>query len=447
MRKVCCTILAIASAAQAQPPAPIARTEAGRVRGAIDAEVARWQGVPFAAPPTGARRWHPPRPAQRWAGIRETTAYRNDCMQEPFPSDAAPLGTAPAEDCLYLNIWKPAKAEGKLPVMLWIYGGGFVNGGSSPPTYSGANLARQGVLVVSFNYRLGRFGTFRHPALGTGQTVNYGLLDQIAALQWVRRNIAAFGGDPAQVTLVGESAGGRSVHALLTSPLTQGLFQRAVIMSGSDGQSGPLSTPTDAEGLAVAFGRSRGIEPDAPDAAKRLRALTAAQVTGDLNLAHMGTPDKPAFFSPVIDGKSAVEAADAYRADRFRPMPIMIGATSADIGGPDGRMIAGARNLASLFAAKSQPVYAYRFSYVATAIGGTQAYHATDIPFFFDTQATKYGAGTSERDNRMGRTISAYLVNFVKTGDPNGRGLADWPRHDKGRGLMDFTRDGTALVD
>lgn len=451
MRQVYCVILALAlaapSAAPAQTSASIVRTEAGRVRGAIDADGVHWKGIAFAAPPTGALRWRPPQPAPRWTGIRDTTAYRNDCMQEPFPSDAAPLGTAPAEDCLYLNIWKPAKARGKLPVMLWIYGGGFVNGGSSPPTYSGANLARQGVLVVSFNYRLGRFGTFRHPAFGADQAVNYGLLDQIAALQWVRRNVAAFGGNPELVTLVGESAGGRSVHALLTSPLAQGLFQRAVIMSGSDGKSGPLSTPADAETMAIAFCRSRGIEPASPDAADRLRALTGKQVVGDLNLANMGTPEKPAFFSPVIDGRSAVEAADAYRADRFRPMPIMIGATSADIGGPDGRMIAGARNLASLFATKGQPVYAYRFSYVATAIGGDQAYHATDIPFFFDTQAAKYGAQTSERDNRMGRTISAYLVNFVKTGDPNGRGLADWPRHDKGRGLMDFTRDGTALVD
>lgn len=450
MRQVCCIILILTvmapSAALAQPSAPVVRTEAGRVRGAIDGDGAHWKGIAFAAPPTGALRWRPPQPAPRWVGIRDTTAYRNDCMQEPFPSDAAPLGTAPAEDCLYLNIWKPAKARGKLPVMLWVYGGGFVNGGSSPPTYSGAKLARQGVLVVSFNYRLGRFGTFRHPALGGDQAINYGLLDQIAALQWVRRNVAAFGGDPAQVTLVGESAGGRSVHALLTSPLAQGLFQRAVIMSGSDGKSGALSTPADAEGLAVAFGRSQGIEPDAPDAADRLRTLTAAQVTGDLNLAHMGTPEKPAFFSPVIDGKSAVEAADAYRADRFRPMPIMIGATSADIGGPDGRMIAGARNLAALFAAKGQPVYAYRFSYVATAVGGTQAYHATDIPFFFDTQAIKYGAQTSPRDDQMGRTISAYLVNFVKTGDPNGRGLTGWPRHDQRQQLMDFTLNGTALV-
>lgn len=434
--------------ASAQMAAPVAKTQAGRVRGAVEDDVTSWKGVPFAAPPVGALRWHPPQPARRWSDIRDALAYRNDCMQEPFPSDAAPLGTAPSEDCLYLNIWKPAKAKGKLPVMVWIYGGGFVNGGSSPPTYSGANLARQGVLVVSFNYRLGRFGTFRHPALGQGQMVNYGLSDQIAALQWVRHNVAAFGGDPAQVTLVGESAGGRSVHALLTSPLAQGLFDRAVIMSGSDGKSGPLSTPADVEALAVGFGRSQGIEPDAADAADRLRALTAAQVTGDLNLAHMGTPDKPAFFSPVIDGKSAVEAVDAYRANRFRPMPIMIGATSADIGGPDGRMIAGARNLASLFAVTGKPVYAYRFSYVATAIGGTEAYHATDIPFFFDTQAIKYGAQTSARDNRMGQTISAYLVNFVKTGDPNGDGLAAWPRHGGAQKeqLMDFTKEGTAVV-
>ena len=233
----------------AAPAASVATTEYGKVQGSIVDGVESWKGIPFAAPPVDALRWQPPKPAARWIGVRETTAYRNDCMQEPFPSDAAPLGTTPSEDCLYLNIWKPAGAAGKLPVMVWIYGGGFVNGGSSPPTYSGAPIARQGVMVVSFNYRLGRFGTFRHPALGKDQGVNYGLLDQIAALKWVQRNIAGFGGDPDQVTIVGESAGGRSVHALMTTPLAKGLFDRAVIMSGGDGKPGALSTPADAERL------------------------------------------------------------------------------------------------------------------------------------------------------------------------------------------------------
>ena len=427
----------------AAPAASVATTEYGKVQGSVADGVESWKGIAFAAPPVDALRWQPPKPAARWSGVRETMAYRNDCMQEPFPSDAAPLGTTPSEDCLYLNIWKPADAKGKLPVMVWIYGGGFVNGGSSPPTYSGAPIANQGVMVVSFNYRLGRFGTFRHPALGKDQGVNYGLLDQIAALKWVQRNIAGFGGDPDQVTIVGESAGGRSVHALMTTPLAKGLFDRAVIMSGGNGKPGALSTPADAERLAVAFGESQGIAPDAPDAAARLRALPARAVVGDLNLAKMDN-----FFSPVTDGRSAVDVIAAHESGQAPAIPVMIGATSADIGGPDGPMVAGARDLAALFAGRGMPTYAYRFSYVATSVGGTNAYHATDIPFFFDTQDIKYGAATTARDNRMGDIMSGYLANFVKSGDPNGAGLPQWPRYSADGGeQMDFATSGEAVVE
>ncbi|MEZ7275161.1 carboxylesterase family protein [Sphingobium sp. 10 DY56-G10] len=432
-----------AHADAAAPAASVATTEYGKVQGSIVDGVESWKGIPFAAPPVDALRWQPPKPAARWSGVRETTAYRNDCMQEPFPSDAAPLGTTPSEDCLYLNIWKPAGAAGKLPVMVWIYGGGFVNGGSSPPTYSGAPIASQGVMVVSFNYRLGRFGTFRHPALGKDQGVNYGLLDQIAALKWVQRNIAGFGGDPDQVTIVGESAGGRSVHALMTTPLAKGLFDRAVIMSGGDGKPGALSTPADAERLAAAFGQSQGIAPDAPDAAAKLRALPARAVVGDLNLAKMEN-----FFSPVTDGRSGVDVIAAHESGRAPVIPVMIGATSADIGGPDGPMVAGARDLAARFAGRGMPTYAYRFSYVASSVGGTNAYHATDIPFFFDTQAIKYGAATTPRDNHMGDIMSGYLANFVKSGDPNGADLPQWPRYRADGGKqMDFATSGEAVVE
>jgi len=158
-------------------------------------------------------------------------------MQLPFPSDAAPLGTGTAEDCLYLNVWRPeAKSDGLLPVMVWIYGGGWVNGGSSPAVYDGSEFARQGIVFVSFNYRVGRFGFFAHPALTRerkdGLLGNYGDMDQIAALKWVQRNIKAFGGNPKNVTIFGESAGGVSVHTLLTSPLSVGLFQKAIVESG-----------------------------------------------------------------------------------------------------------------------------------------------------------------------------------------------------------------------
>ena len=439
--------------ALAQTPATplVVTTDRGAVRGVAADGVESWKGIPFAAPPAGGLRWRMPQPAQAWDGVRDAAAYRNDCMQLPFPSDAAPLGTPPSEDCLYLNIWKPVGATAKLPVMVWIYGGGFVNGGASPPTYSGAPLAKQGIMVVSFNYRLGRFGTFAHPALTAadedkGLTGNYGLMDQVAALQWVKRNIARFGGDPAQVTIIGESAGGMSVHALLASPLAQGLFARAVILSGGDGSLRGDSGHAAAEKAGQAFATGKGVPADSPDALARLRALPGEQVIDNLNLATLSQP-RADYVGPYADGKIAVSPTAAYAAGRFAKVSVMVGTTSADIGGPTGVMIAGARQVAGTLAAKKLPVYAYYFDYVAQSIGRPGAQHASDIPYFFDTQHVKYGDATTARDDAMGRTISAYLVNFVKSGDPNGSGLPAWPRFGRaGDAVMIFDPAGKAIA-
>ena len=213
------------------------KVESGMLRGVSDVGVVSYKGVPYAAPPTGNLRWKAPQPAAHWSGVRTANQFGHDCMQLPFPSDAAPLGTKPDEDCLVMNVWAPAaRTSSKLPVMVWIYGGGYVNGGSSPAVYDGSQFAKQGVVFVSFNYRLGRFGFFAHPALtaeaGSAPLGNYAFLDQIAALKWVQNNIAAFGGDPNKVTLFGESAGGGSVLTMMTSPLSRGLFQQAIIESG-----------------------------------------------------------------------------------------------------------------------------------------------------------------------------------------------------------------------
>lgn len=446
----------ISTAAVGQTAGPVVATQGGQVRGATENGVASWKGIPFAAPPVGPLRWRAPQPAPRWAGVKTTTAYGHDCMQEPFGGDAAPLGAPPAEDCLYLNIWKPAPAKGKLPVVLWIYGGGFVNGGSSPPTYSGAALAKKGVMLVSFNYRVGRFGTFRHPALTKanedgGLGGNYGYLDQVAALRWVRRNIAGFGGDPANITIIGESAGGMSVHTLLTSPLTQGLVKRAVVMSGGDGVGMGAQTAQTVEDTGTYFATTKGVASDDPQALAKLRALTAEQVTDGLSLTKLFGGGKRSFSSPYADGRVAVDVRKAYESGAYTKVPMMIGATSADIGGNTGSMIVGARAIAGELAKQGVPVYAYRFSYVAESLKqGTGAGHASDIPFFFDTQAIKYGAATTPRDNGMGAMISDYLVNFAKTGNPNSAGpnggtLPQWPRYDaQADVLMDFAADGQA---
>ncbi|MGU3316872.1 carboxylesterase/lipase family protein [Sphingomonas sp. M6A6_1c] len=438
-------LLAAVPGAAAAQDRPVVRTVDGPVRGATEGGIVAFKGIPFAAPPVGALRWRAPQPVARWTAVRDATAYAADCMQLPFPSDAAPLGTAPAEDCLYANVWRPAGDARKLPVMVWIYGGGFVNGGSSPPTYSGAALARSGILVMSFNYRLGRFGSFAHPGLKPADA-DYGLLDQLAALRWVKANIARFGGDPGNVTIIGESAGGMSVHAMLSSPAAAGLFQRAVVQSGGDGSSHGVSLAT-AEAAGVAFASGKGIAADDPQAAAKLRALPAEQVIDGLNLASMG---QGGYSGPVPDGRTFVDARAAYDAGRFAKVPVMIGATSADIGGPTGPMIAGARDVAALLASKGVPVYHYRFDYVATSAQTPQtkgAGHATDIPFFFDTAAIKYGAATSDTDRAAARTISRYLVNFVKTGDPNGPDLPAWGRYTAtARPMLTLTRAGTAQV-
>lgn len=441
---------ASASAALADPQVTIAD---GMLRGVAEDGVVAFKGIPFAQPPVGDLRWRAPQPVARWQGVRDASRYGHDCMQLPFPSDAAPLGTPPAEDCLFVNVWKPQASAEKLPVMVWIYGGGFVNGGSSPPTYSGAPLAKQGIMVVSFNYRLGRFGTFAHPALtkagaDSGLLANYGYLDQIAALRWVKANIAAFGGDPANVTIIGESAGGMSVHALLTSPMALGLFHKAVIQSGGPMPMGD-ATLAGAERIGAAFAGKKGIPAHAPDALSRLRALPAESVVDGLNLAALFAGGPPAHSSPIADGRIAVDSLAAYRSGRFAHVPVMIGATSDDIGGPTGPMVEGARAMAAQFAAQGVPTWHYRFSYVADSLrtpATKGAAHASEIPYFFDTVAIKYGDAATARDQRVAQIASAYLANFVKSGDPNGAGLPSWRPVGADKAMLDLSSQGAATI-
>src|SRR5690606_8950653 len=227
-------------------------------------------------PPVGEWRWRPPQKALIWTGVRQATEFGADCMQGRFgppPPPGAPPARVPSEDCLYLNVWRPAAAAARLPVMVWIHGGGFVGGSGASPFTSGAQLAKQGVVLDSINYRLGRFGFFAFPALSRERPeelkANYAYMDQIAALQWVQRNIAAFGGDPGNVTIFGFSAGGVSVHSLLASPLARGLFHKAIAQSAGSRDSvltaRPMredgsdpNYPVSAETIGITFARSMG---------------------------------------------------------------------------------------------------------------------------------------------------------------------------------------------
>jgi para-nitrobenzyl esterase len=497
-------VIACAGQSGAQTATETVTVEGGAITGRVEKGVAAFKGIPFAAPPTGALRWRAPQPVVPWKGVRAATAYGHDCMQLPFPSDAAPLGTTPAEDCLVLNVWRPAAKAAARPVVVWIYGGGFVNGGSSPDVYDGAAFARADVVFVSFNYRLGRFGFFAHPALSAaheGPLGNYTFLDQITALKWVRANIAKFGGDPDKVTLMGESAGGSSVLNLMASPMAKGLFQQAVVMSGGGRKllgGVPLTSTTaietSAETIGVNFAKTQGIEGTDAKALAALRALPAEQVRGDLNLANRGPIDTPTYAGgPIVDGQIVVGSTNAAMENgTAMKIPMMVGATDADIGfftektkdalfAPFGSHAdavrtaydpKGTAELASIgpdvtrdrlmgepsrFVAKEtrragQPAYFYRFGYVATSMRGEWkgAPHATDIPFFFDTAAAKYGAALTPQDAKAARLINAYVVNFARKGDPNGAGLPKWPIFDAATGhvqLLDATGSAANIAD
>ncbi len=434
------------------------RTQAGVVAGATAQGVLSFKGIPYAQPPIGRLRWRAPLPARPWKGVRQATRYGHDCMQLPFPADDAPIRTKPSEDCLFLNVWRPAGSSATpLPVMVWIYGGGFTIGGSSPAAYDGSNFARDGVILVSLNYRLGRFGFFAHPALSaedpTGLLGNYGYMDQIAALQWVQQNIAAFGGDPMRVTVFGESAGGGSVHMLMTSPRAKGLFAAAVVESG--GGRGNLMGPRrlaedlpgapSAENIGVNFARSQGIKNTGRKGLARLRALSADKVQAGVGFGAPRQSGPPTSAGPMADGQLVITGPDViYRAGGAAKVPFMIGVNTADIPNMDES----ARFVVATLSAQGQKAFEFRFGYVVDSMRDTWKTgtpHAKEIPFVFDTLAARYGSAVTAHDAAVARTTHAYWVNFAKSGDPNGQGLPRWPAYAAAADqLMIFQADGVA---
>ena len=462
--------LAFATPAVASAPAadPIVVTQQGQVAGTASDGLSVYLGIPYAASPTGDRRWRAPAPAMAWKGTRPAKQYGSDCAQALFPLDGAPLRTTPSEDCLFLNVWTPgiSRPGAKLPVMVWIHGGGFVNGGSSPAIYSGASFARDGVVFVSLNYRLGRFGFFSHPALAQeGSGGNLGFLDQIAALHWVQENIASFGGDPSRVTVFGESAGGMSVHMLLQSPMARGLFHAAIIQSGGGrDRSLPMATMTSAAKTGEAF--APGLS------AEQLRALPADRVTGDLN---MMTMTQPGYSGPMIDGRTMLGTpVDIIAAGGYPGVPVIVGANSADgfpfvtdkdeifapfgpdaetaraIYDPDGAktglhvathvsadqtFLEPARAAARALAEKGQTVFLYRFAHngvkFGLLVGG--APHASELPYVFDTVQDMRDAIGAQDDDAVAKLTHRYWVNFAKTGRPDASGhdgagdVPPWP--------------------
>jgi para-nitrobenzyl esterase len=504
--------LAAMSGLNSAPPA-VVRVDTGALQGVVDDGVVSYKGIPFAAPPVDDLRWRPPQPVAPWTSVRQAAEYGADCMQGRFgppPAPGAPPAPMPSEDCLYLNVWQPASAapRAKLPVMVWIYGGGFMGGSSSSPNTSGTQFAKQGVILVAANYRVGRFGFFAFPALSRERPEetkgNYAYMDEIAALQWVKRNISVFGGDPDNVTIFGFSAGGVSVHSLLASPMARGLFHKAIVESGGSRDSVLTARPMRADGvdpnypvsaetIGINFGRSMGIEATDQAALARLRGLSAEEVLRGTE-AQSGVRPPSYEITPILDGKLITETAEtAYKARHEPRVPLLVGSNSADTAGnrirattkeqlfarfgqwsdqakaaydPDGStdlatlisranddfgQAEPARFAANAFVANGSPVYRYRFSYVQTAMRermrmGTP--HGGEIAFVFGTLgAGGFGPPTppTAQDQAVSRMVQSYWVNFAKTGDPNGAGLPAWPRHDPNKDLIfEFRPDGSA---
>ncbi|MDP5029219.1 carboxylesterase/lipase family protein [Paraglaciecola sp.] len=494
----------------------LVNTEAGLVKGTLlhgaAQSVRGYLGIPYAQAPVGELRWQPPQKVTPWQGIKDANHFSNDCMQIPFPGDAAPLGEPVSEDCLYLNIWAPNTTDqDKLPVMVWLHGGGFVNGGASPSVYNGQAFAESGVVFVSLNYRLGRFGFFAHPALSAenpdGPTGNYGFMDQIAALEWVKNNIANFGGDANNVTLFGESAGGRSVNVMMLSPQAKGLFHKAIVQSGG-GRSESIGSVVyldkegkgakpSAEQIGVAFATSVGIDSEGQQAMAELRALPVEKVLSGLNMASMNVPT---YSGPMIDGKVVLEDDESgFTAGHQMKIPYFVGSNDFEWGflkdynpygaqmiakgalaqasDPNaflaayqpfvpeqngqvnmaflGSMIFGdrsfvepARFLARQTSKVGQATWFYRFTYVPTSLEGKVdgAYHASEIPFVFASGTTRYADDWSEADKQVSLVMHNAWVNFAKVGDPSLANAAPWPAYTQGtENVIEFNVTGAVL--
>jgi len=487
-------IFSLSGVASAQQPDPtVVTTESGAIRGIAANGVISWKGIPFAAPPIGKLRWRVPQPANPWTGMRDASKFGPACMQ---PDDLPK-----SEDCLTLNIWRPAAVPaGPLPVMVWIYGGAMVHGNTAQ--YPGEALASKGVIMVSMNYRMGRLGFFAHPALAAESPAdvrgNYGYMDQLAALKWVQRNIAAFGGDQKQVTIFGESAGGGSVMSHLVSPMSRGLFARAILQSPGTPCARAKEIPSAdlavAEKMAVDWAHSVGVTGEGAAALDQLRALPLEKLMEGVSaketlaaLAAGSTP--PGMAMSIVDGRFLTERPEtALAAGHMAPVPTIIGANDRDLGlglaqtkdelfavfgthASDARklydprgdqtldelkqqvfadvmMVEPARHFANEMARVGNPVWLYRFAYVSEAQRGQLmgTMHGFEIPFTLDIPAALVRDKVTPTDKIMGDVASGYWAQFGRTGDPNGEGRPAWPRYDPSLDrILHFTNSGVIL--
>jgi para-nitrobenzyl esterase len=495
------------AAAQA---APRADTKNGAVQGiTLASGVRSFRGIPYAAPPVRENRWRAPQPVQSWTGVRMADRFADQCMQARIYGDMMFRNSGNSEDCLYVNVWAPANARpnAALPVLFYIYGGGWAAGDGSEPRYDGESMAKRGIVVVTLSHRLGIFGYFAHPELTAESpqhaSGNYGSLDQAAALRWVHDNIAAFGGDPRTVTIAGESAGSFAVSGLMASPVSQGLFARAIGESGAFfGSTIKVNTLAESEQNGVKFAQALGATSLAA-----LRALSATEL-----LEASGRPGMGGFL-PNVDGYFfPKDPAQIYAAGEQAKVPLLAGWNSMEVPGrailhedPTPERVRGV--LEKRFAARAaeaekfypvatadeaaqsiddlasdlflgyatwkwldahartsgQPVYRYMYARPRPATveagvtpnlaGGVSrngnaaptppargAVHSAEIEYALGNLALNPVFAWTDDDRKVSTTMEGYFANFVKTGNPNGAGLPAWPRGDATNGQVQRIR-------
>ena len=481
---------------------PQVKTRSGAVEGKDDGKVKSFLGIPYAQPPVGDLRWKAPVPLAKWSGVKKATEFGFHCMQGNVFGDMVFHDAGGSEDCLTLNVWVPDKhTEPKLPVMVWIYGGGFVAGTTSEARQDGYHLAQQGVIVVSMNYRLGVFGFMVHPELaqesGHNSAGNYGLLDQLAALKWVHENIAAFGGDPANVTIFGESAGSFSVSAQMASPLAKGLFQKAIGESGAAfSRSGlsfnPMSERAEkdaklmkdklgvstlaelravpAEKLLEKFGSRGDAFAFGPDIdgyflPESVPAIFAAGKQNDVALLAGWNHDEGSFEIAFAPQKPTAETFKATaqkdfgdKADEFLKLYPSDTAEHAlrsaqDYAGDKFIALSTWAWIEAVSKTGKQPIYRYRFDMApfsknpnAPRMG---AYHSAEIEYVFGQLDSKTDVTWRESDRKVSEIMQKYWANFAKNGNPNGPGLPNWPPYTAADGwpVMFLTAEPAAQKD